>query len=322
MALSTIWVYAEASDGKASPTTLELLTKARSLADNVETVYAGADADAIAAELGAYGATKVHASGDLGGALEGVPMAAAMAAAVEAGNGPDAVLFGTSYDGRDVAGRLSAKLDRTILSNNVDVEADGDSLVCTTPVFGGNTNVKTKFTGEKPFLVLVRPKSFAAEESGGGPAAVEALPVPDAGAANTARMLNRHIEEREGPSLDEADIVVSGGRGLGEADKYQMIEELAKLLGAAPGASRAIVDAGWVPYSYQVGQTGKVVKPTVYIAAGISGATQHMVGMKGSKNIIAINKDEEAPIFSIADLGIVGDVHKVLPQLIDALKAR
>jgi electron transfer flavoprotein alpha subunit len=322
MALSTIWVYAEAADGKVATTTLELLTKARELADNVEAVYAGADGDAVAAELGAHGATKVHASGDLGGALQGVPMAAAIAAAVEGGNGPDAILIATSYDGRDVAGRLSVKLDRTVITNNVDLEVDGDSIVCTEPVFGGSTNVKTKFTGDKPYLVLVRPKSFAAEESGGAPAAVESLSVPDTGAAGAAKMLNRHIEEREGPSLDEAEIVVSGGRGLGEAEKYQMIEDLAKLLGAAPGASRAIVDAGWVPYSYQVGQTGKVVKPTVYIAAGISGATQHMVGMKGSKNIIAINKDEEAPIFSISDLGIVGDVHKVLPQLIEALQAR
>jgi electron transfer flavoprotein alpha subunit len=249
-------------------------------------------------------------------------MAAGIAAAIEGGAGPDAIFFGTSYDGRDVAGRLSAKLDRTVLTNNVDLELDGDSIVCTTPVFGGTTNVKTKFTGEKPYLVLVRPKSFAAESSGGGAAAVESLAIPDTGTAGSARVLNRHVEEREGPSLEEADIVVSGGRGLGEASKYEMIEQLAKLLGAAPGASRAIVDAGWVPYSYQVGQTGKVVKPTVYIAAGISGATQHMVGMKGSKNIIAINKDEEAPIFSIADLGIVGDVHKVLPQLIEALSAR
>ena len=131
-----------------------------------------------------------------------------------------------------------------------------------------------------------------------------------------------HVEASSGPKLDEAAIVVSGGRGLGEAGKYALVEELATLLKGAPGASRAIVDAGWVPYSYQVGQTGKVVKPTVYIAAGISGATQHMVGMKGSKNIIAINKDKEAPILGVADLGIVGDVHKELPQLIELLKSR
>ena len=150
----------------------------------------------------------------------------------------------------------------------------------------------------------------------------ESISVPDLGATGAARVKDRFVEEATGPKLDEANIVVSGGRGLGEKDKYEMIETLAKLLKAAPGASRAIVDAGWVPYSYQVGQTGKVVKPSVYIAVGISGATQHMVGMKGSKNIIAINKDKEAPIFGIADLGIVGDVHKVLPKLIEALQSR
>jgi len=320
MGLSKIWVFAEASDGKVTTTTLELLTKARGLADTVEAVYAGGDADAVAGTLGAHGATKVLTTGDLGGKLAGSPVAAAIAAQVSGGNAPDAILFATSYDGRDVAGRLSAKIDRTVITNNVDLEVDGDALVTTEPVFGGTTNVKTKFTGPGPHIVLIRPKSFAAEESGGGPAAVEGIDVPDTGA--TATVTSRHVEEREGPSLDEADIVVSGGRGLGEADKYALVEELAKLLGAAPGASRAIVDAGWVPYSYQVGQTGKVVKPTVYIAAGISGATQHMVGMKGAKNIIAINKDAEAPIFSVSDLGIVGDVHKVLPALIEALKAR
>ncbi len=319
MALNTIWVYAEATDGKVSPLTLELLTKARSLGGTVEAVYAGGDADAVAGPLGAHGATKVHSTGDLGGSLAGVPVASAIAKAIEGGSGPDLVLLGTTYEGRDVAARLSVAVDKPVLTNNVDIEADGDSVVVTEPIFGGTRLVKTKFTGGAPYIVLVRPKSVAPEESGGGEAEVASLEVTEPG---TAKVTNRHVEEATGPKLDEANVVVSGGRGLGEAGKYEMIEQLAKLLKAAPGASRAIVDAGWVPYSYQVGQTGKVVKPTVYIAAGISGATQHLVGMKGSKNIIAINKDPEAPIFSVADLGIVGDVHKVLPKLIEALQAR
>jgi electron transfer flavoprotein alpha subunit len=319
MALNTIWVYAEATDGKVSPLTLELLTKAATLGGTVEAVYAGNDADAVAGPLGAHGATKVHSTGDLGGSLAGVPVASAIAKAISDGNGPDLLLLGTTYEGRDIAARLSVAVDKPVLTNNVDLEVDGDAVVVTEPIFGGTKLVKTKFTAGGPHIVLVRPKSFVAEESGGAAAEVASLEVTDAG---TAKVIDRHVEEATGPKLDEANVVVSGGRGLGEADKFEMIETLAKLLKAAPGASRAIVDAGWVPYSYQVGQTGKVVKPTVYIAAGISGATQHLVGMKGSKNIIAINKDPEAPIFSVADLGIVGDVHKVLPKLIEALQAR
>ena len=321
MAVDKIWVFAEAADGKVATITLEMLAKARELGGAVE-AFIGGDGDAVAAELGAHGATTVHATGDLGDSLAGVPVAAAVAAAIEAGNGPDVVLFGTTYDGRDVAGRLSVRLDAPVITNVVDlVERDG-ALVGVEPVFGGTQNVLTKFTGDTTKLFLVRPKSFAAEESGGAAAAVAAIAVPDTGGTGAAKITNRHIEEKTGPSLDDAAVVVSGGRGLGEKDNYQLIEDLAKTLGAAPGASRAIVDAGWVPYSYQVGQTGKVVKPTVYIAAGISGATQHLVGMKGSKNIVAINKDPEAPIFSVADLGIVGDVHKVLPKLIEALQSR
>jgi electron transfer flavoprotein alpha subunit len=318
MALNRIWVFAEATDDKVAPITLEMLTKARELGGTVEAVFGG-DASAIAGELGEFGASKVLATGDLAGSLAGVPVASAIAGQVEAGNGPDLIMFGTTYDGRDVAARLSVALDKPVITNNVDVEADGDAVVVTEPIFGGTKLVKTRFTADGPHIALFRPKSFAAEPAGGGAAEVVAIDVPDAG---VAKIIDRHIEESTGPKLDEANIVVSGGRGLGDAEKYAIIEELAGLLKAAPGASRAIVDAGWVPYSYQVGQTGKVVKPTVYIAAGISGATQHLVGMKGSKNIIAINKDPEAPIFSVADLGIVGDVHKVLPKLVEALKSR
>jgi electron transfer flavoprotein alpha subunit len=323
MAIDTIWVFAQSADGKPTTATLELLTKARSLgAGTLAAFHGGADGDAIAAALGAYGATKLYTTGDLGGHLPGPALAAAMKAVIDGGDAPDLILFATTYEGRDVVARLSVKLDRTVLTNSTDIAVDGDTVTATTAIFGGNVLVSTTFTGDRPFLAMFRPKSFAAEESGGGAAEVVTVEIPELGAAGAAKVTAVHVEESSGPKLDEAAVVVSGGRGLGEAGKYEMIEQLAKLLKAAPGASRAIVDAGWVPYSYQVGQTGKVVKPTVYLAAGISGATQHMVGMKGAKNIIAINKDKEAPIFSIADLGIVGDVHKVLPKLIEALQGR
>jgi electron transfer flavoprotein alpha subunit len=321
MAISRIWVLAEAADGKVATSTLELLTAARATGATVEAVYAG-DATAVAAELGAYGASKVYATGDLGGSLSSVPVAGAIAGLVAGGNAPDAILFAQTYDGRDTAGRVSAKLEKTILTNAIGMSVEGDSLVAEHAVFGGSKIMKATFTGSGPFLIMVRPKSFAAESANGASAAIEAIAVPDTGTAGGASVTSRHVEERTGPSLDEAQVVVSGGRGLGEQAKFSMVEDLAKILKGAPGASRAIVDAGWVPYSYQVGQTGKTVKPAVYIAAGISGATQHMVGMKGAKTIIAINKDKEAPIFGIADLGIVGDVHKVLPKLIEALQAR
>jgi electron transfer flavoprotein alpha subunit len=321
MAISNVWVFAQGAEGAPTASTQELLTKAREIGSAV-TAFVVGEADSIAAGLGEYGATKVYATGDLGGHLPGPSGAAAMKAVIDGGDVPDLILFPQSHEGRDVVARLSVKLDKPVLTNNVEVAVQGDAVVVTTPVFGGTKLVSTTFTGDGPFLVSIRPKSFTAEPAGGGAPEVVAVPVPDLGTTGGATVQAVHVEEHTGPKLDEADIVVSGGRGLGEASKYEMIESLAKALKAAPGASRAIVDAGWVPYSYQVGQTGKVVKPTVYIAAGISGATQHMVGMKGSKNIIAINKDKEAPIFGVADLGIVGDVHKVLPKLIEALQSR
>jgi electron transfer flavoprotein alpha subunit len=321
MAIDNIWVFAQAADGVPTSGTLELLTKARSLGGNVSAFVPG-DASAIAGTLGEYGAATVYATGHLDGALPGAAVAAAIQAAIDGGAAVDLILFPQDYVGRDVMARLSVKLDRTVLTNNVDITVDGDSVKVTTPVFGGNTLVTTTFTGGAPYLAAFRPKSFPAEPGGPAAGTVVAAPVPDLDATGGAKVVATHVEESTGPKLDEADVVVSGGRGLGEAEKFEMVNQLAKLLKGAAGASRAIVDAGWVPYSMQVGQTGKVVKPKLYIAAGISGATQHMVGMKGSKNIIAINKDEEAPIFGVADLGIVGDVHKVLPKLIEALQSR
>ncbi|HZB39787.1 MAG TPA: electron transfer flavoprotein subunit alpha/FixB family protein [Ilumatobacter sp.] len=322
MVIGNVWVFAQGGEGAATSATLELLTKARGLGGNVAAFVAG-DATSFAAQLGEYGAQKVYATGDLGGALPGASVAAAMQAVIAGGDAPDLLLFPQNYECRDTMARLSVKLDKTVLTNNVDIAVDGDQVRVTTPVFGGNTLVTTAFTGDGPFLAAFRPKSFAAEPAA-SPAAGEvvAATVPDLGAGGAARVVASHVEESTGPKLDEANVVVSGGRGLGEAGKFEMIEQLARMLKGAAGASRAIVDAGWVPYSMQVGQTGKVVKPNVYIACGISGATQHMVGMKGSKNIIAINKDQEAPIFGVADLGIVGDVHKVLPKLIEALGNR
>jgi electron transfer flavoprotein alpha subunit len=321
MALPKVWVYAEGEDGKATSATLELLTKAREVGDTIEAVYSGADADAIAPQLGEYGATKVHAV-DHGSSLSGV-VGGALLEKLVADEQPDLILFAQTYDGRDAMGRLSAKLDRPVLTNGNAVDVDGDTVTVSTAVFGGNTIVTASFDGEKPYLAGIRPKSFAAEPGGGDAAEVVKVDGVDAGRAAEAQVLDHHVEEQEGPKLEDADVVVSGGRGLGSAEAYEpLVEELSKLLKGASGASRAIVDAGWVPYSKQVGQTGKTVKPKVYIAIGISGATQHMVGMKGSDNIIAINKDSEAPIFSVADLGIVGDASKVVPKLIEALKAK
>lgn len=320
MTVSKVLVYAESLGDEVESSVLEMLTKAQSLSDSVEAFYVGADADARAGVLGEYGASKVYAL-DPGDALPSAVAAAAIAE--KAGEiGADLILFSTGYDARDVSGRLSVKLDVPVLTNATGLDVHDSGLIVETAIFGATKIVKSAFDDADTKIVLVRPKSFAAEPAGGGAAEVVGVAAPDAGAEGDVRVRDHHVEATEGPKLEDADIVVSGGRGLGSADAYKLVEELAAPLAAATGASRAIVDAGWVPYSKQVGQTGKTVKPTIYIALGISGAMQHMVGMKGSKHIIAINKDPDAPIHSIADLGIVGDVHKVVPQLVEALQSR
>lgn len=313
----TTWVFCEESDGNASTSALELLTKARSWGD-VEVLYVGPGNETAYAALGAHGASKVHQL-DTGGKLP-APLAAAAFSEVIAPD--DLVLFGMGSTDRDVAGRLSARLGSPVLSNAIDIDPSSENVTVTNEILGGTTKVVTAATSG-PVLVVARPKAFPAEPSDGGTPAVVSVALPEIGHAGSAVVLESHIEESEGPDLEAASIVIGGGRGMGGTDeKWQPVTRLADLLGGAVAATRAVVDAGWVPYSLQVGQTGKTIKPDVYIACGISGAMQHVVGMKDSTTIIAINKDPEAPVFALADLGIVGDVHKVMPALISALEAR
>jgi len=314
--MAAVWVFVEAEGDAPSSLGLELLTKARQLGE-ASVIYLGSGSEEAFASLGEHGANTVfHA--DAADSLPSAPVAAALAERI-ADSGPDLVLFGQSYTDRDVAGRLAARLGVSVLSNASDVDLSNGTVVTTHEIFGGAQLATAEIAGDGPYIVMIRPKSFAAEPGGGGAPEVVSLPLGDSG-KSSATIVERHVEEREGPQLSDAAVIVSGGRGLGSAEAYDLVEQLAKPLKAATGATRAIVDAGWVPYAKQVGQTGKTVKPDVYIAAGISGAMQHLVGMKDSKTIIAINKDPDAPIFSVADLGIVGDVHQVLPRLIEALE--
>ena len=310
------WVFSEESDGNASASALELISKARTI-DDVSVFHIGAGTDTAFAELGSHGATTVYhlATDDH---LPSASAAAALAALVEE-HGVDLVLFGMNNTDRDVGGRLSARLGRPVLGNAVDVSTDG-AVSVTSEILGGTQAVTTEFTGPAPAIVFVRPKAFAAEPIDGGTPTIVQVSTPDVGRSGTAVIVESHVEESEGPDLEAAAVVVAGGRGVGSEEKWTSIEALASQLDAAVGATRAVVDAGWVPARLQVGQTGKTVKPSVYIAAGVSGAMQHLVGMKDSGTIIAVNKDAEAPIFAVADLGIVGDLHQVIPKLTEALK--
>jgi electron transfer flavoprotein alpha subunit len=313
----SVWVFAEELEGSPSDGSLELLTKARALGD-VSVFYVGTGSDAAWATLGDHGAMKVYHL-DPGDALPSAGAAAAFAELLGS-EGGDVALFGAGNTDRDVAGRVAARLGKPLIAGALDIDMS-DGVSVTSEILGGTKSITTVVTDGSPALIVTRPKAFSPEAIGGGAPDLTDVSMPDAG-RSAATITERHVEVSEGPDLEAAPVVVSGGRGLGSAEGFEMIDELARLLQGAVGGTRAVVDAGWVPYSYQVGQTGKTVKPNVYIACAISGAMQHIVGMKGSSMIIAINKDPDAPIFGLADLGIVGDVHKVVPQLIEALKAR
>lgn len=319
--MGTVLIVAEQRGGTPLGHVLELCSAARGLADELTAATWGEGSARAADALGAHGVNRVLDLGDLGDRLAGPSVAAAIAD--ELGQrSVDAVFVAETYDGRDVAARLSARLDRPVIANVVGLEQVNGALVSSHAVFGGSVVVRARFAGPGAGIFVIRAKSFTAEPSGGAKAVVERVNPADLGATDAARVLAHHTESRGGTSLDEAKVIVSGGRGLGAAEHYELVEQLAGLLGGAAGATRAIVDAGWVPYSHQVGQTGKTVKPEVYLAFGISGATQHLVGMRGAKHIIAVNKDPGAPILAVADLGVVGDLHQVLPKVVEAVRAK
>jgi electron transfer flavoprotein alpha subunit len=309
----TIWVLVELENGQPARSSLEVLGKAAQLG-SAEAIVLGSNAAAVAPTLGEYGAEKVYIHADpVYDTYLTLPAVDTVSELLKQ-HQPALLLLATTYDLRDIAARLNARNNMGLVTDATDLQFEGDTLQVTVP-WGGEIIVTAAFPKQGTGIVLTRPKAFGLERHEGKTAGVEAISPSLNAASQQIKILDRVEVQSEGPSLEDASVVVSGGRGLGKAENFHLIEELAAALGGAPGATRAIVDAGWLPFSYQVGQTGKTVKPTLYIACGISGAIQHLAGMKGSKYIVAINKDEHAPIFSVADLGVVGDVLTILPQL-------
>jgi electron transfer flavoprotein alpha subunit len=317
--MSEILVLAAHDGESVKKVTLELLTLARRFGEPAA-VWLGSGADAGRERLAEYGAAKVYtANGD--GMTDYVAAPAVVLAALVAQASPAAVLVPATGEGKEVAGRLAVKIGSGVLTDAVDLTPGDGGPVAEQSIFGGAIIVTSKVTKGIP-IVAVRPNAVAPEASPGA-AALEPVSVELSDAAKGAHITERVVQERsERPELTEASIVVSGGRGVGSADNFALIEGLADSLGAAVGASRAATDAGWYPHQFQVGQTGKTVSPQLYLAVGISGAIQHRAGMQTSKTIMVINKDPEAPIFELADFGVVGDLFKVVPQLTEEISRR
>ena len=315
--MGEVLVLVDHVDGAVRKTTTELLTIARRLGEPAAVVL-GAGADAAAATLGAYGATKIYAvdAPELGEFLV-APKAEALAAIAEKAS-PSAILVTSTAEGKEIAARAAVRLGSGIITDAVDVDASG---AATQSAFAASYIVTATVTTGTP-IITVKPNSAAPEEAPASPT-VEQVAVTFSEAATKARITEVAPRAKSGrPELTEAAIVVSGGRGVGAAEGFGVIEALADSLGAAVGASRAATDAGWYPHAFQVGQTGKTVSPQLYIANGISGAIQHRAGMQTSKTIVAVNKDAEAPIFELADFGVVGDLFAVVPQLTDEVTKR
>jgi electron transfer flavoprotein alpha subunit len=317
-----IVVFAESRDGKLRRASLEAVSQARRLADGVsgtvEAVLVGKGVAAFAGELASYGADRVHAFDDAGlPAYATETWARAVAQVVEAVR-PWAVLVGHTAMGRDLAPRVAARVGGGLVSDCVALAVKGDRLEARRAMYSGKTLATVVWEGE-PQLATLRPNVFPLTTPDPGRKA-EVVSGTVAGAAR-ASVTAVNVKAAGKIELTEAQIIVSGGRGLKGPEHFHLVEEVAGAFGAAVGASRAVVDAGWVDHQYQVGQTGKTVSPTLYVACGISGAIQHLAGMSSSKFIVAVNKDPDAPIFKVANYGIVGDVFQVLPKLAEAAKA-
>jgi electron transfer flavoprotein alpha subunit len=315
-----ILVFLEHHGNELSKGALGVLSKAASLGDDVAGVVIGSEVRAIADEAGKFGAARVYVADDP--RLEAPlpqPRVDVLAKLVQETNA-DTVLFANSVLAADTAAGLAARLDAGLNWDLIDVVRNDGNLVGTRPALQDSVYAEVGWTSA-PRLALIRTGSFEPTASGGSAEVVD-VDVQLEDFSTTARMVEQAHEESEGPSIEDADVVVAGGRGLGGPENFTLVEELAKALGGAVGATRAVVDAGWYPYSAQVGQTGKTVSPKLYIACGISGAIQHKVGMQGSGVIVAINKDPNAPIFEFADLGVVGDVHQVVPKLTQLVEQR
>ncbi len=321
--MSDIIVLAEQQNGKLANATLNAISAARILAEKTgggfDIALAGSGVDAVASQLGGYGAGTIYVVDD--GALAGYTAQAyaqAFSAAAKAAGASYVVAAATAI-GKDCTPRVAARLEAGMASDIVGIEGEAGALVYARPMWAGNIIGKVKINTDVQ-VITVRGTDFDPAAATGGASGVEKLSVAIEGVR--MKYVGLDAVESSRPALTEADVVIAGGRGLKESTNFKLVEDLADTLGGAVGASRAVVDAGWVPNDWQIGQTGKVVAPKLYIAVGISGAIQHLAGMKGSKTIVAVNKDPEAPIFSVADYGLVADLFDVMPELTQKLAAR
>lgn len=312
--MAGVLVFCEVKDGRLKKASREALTIGRKLAEKTGGDLVAFAGEAVAADAGKYGAKKLSVA-NLGPYLAEI-YAPALAQVVNDVK-PSVLLFGGTSNGRDLAPRIAARLNAGVASDVDRLEWTDGKLRARRPVYSGKAfaTVEVRST---PAIATCRPNAFPAEETGGG--AAEVVNVTFTPGATRSRLLETRTPEAGELSLAEADIIVSGGRGLKEATNFSYIRDLAHAIGGAVGASRATVDAGWIDHQHQVGQTGRVVSPNLYIAAGVSGAIQHLAGMSSSKHIVAINKDPEAPIFRVADLGVVGDLFQILPALTEEVK--